>query len=127
MKIQPYGFPLKWQFNGSYIAYENIKEISQGGPEIATLKINGVLIDGLYGGPPLFFKESIYVPLMKKNFWGKIQFVVAKIRLNDLKTICFNNPERLILLDKIENNKLFYFTNLDCNKTLSISLQKYKD
>ena len=61
------------------VSYSNLMEISQGGPEIGDLSINGKLIgDYRFWGPCIVDGEFVYAPVYVKKFFGT-GFKLSKI------------------------------------------------
>jgi len=113
----PIQFNLKKSFDGVEIHYSNLMEISQGGPEIGDLSVNGTLIKGYrFGGPCILNDEYVFVPVYVKKFFGT-SFKLSKINIRSLEVTLLGKSKDLIFLDKIENGKVFFFE--DFNKTIS--------
>jgi hypothetical protein len=99
--------------NTTHIVYQNLHEISQGGPVIGTLSINNSIIpDHLFGGPILFENGFIYAPVYVRKFFGS-GFKLAIIDVDTLSTKILGNIKSLIFLDKIEDNHVCFFENVD--------------
>lgn len=65
----PIQFETKKKIRDIEIIYSNLMEISQGGPEIGNLSINGQMVQGLYGGPAVSKDDYLYLPAYIKKFW----------------------------------------------------------
>lgn len=122
MKIFPNNFVSTYQVGLHLIVYKNFIEISQGGPEIAELFINNEKFsDNFFGGPPLFFNQFLFIPIYYSKFFTR-GFKIAMIDLNtskfEIKTKCYD----LILLDKVENNSLSFYIDLENSVRKAIQL-----
>ena len=76
---------------------------------MGTLSVNKKIIyDSLFGGEFLNYNEFIYVPVYVKRFlgWG---FRLAKINIIEHNCSLIGKVKALIFLDKIENNRVYYF------------------
>lgn len=67
----PLNFKSDILLNGKYhIKYHTFMEITQGGPEVGILSINGNDIQNKkFGGPILFDTENLYAPCFVKTFF----------------------------------------------------------
>lgn len=100
---------------GSTLRFKNVVEISQGGPEVGELSVNDRELEGKFGGPIIFNDEFIYLPALYKRFFG-VAFKLARINLKSLEIEYHNKIFDLIYLDKISNNKILYFTDIEKTK-----------
>lgn len=92
-------------------------EISQGGPEVGKISVNGKLIATfLFGGPIIYQDNYIYAPVFIRKFF-KSGFRIAKINVQNLEVQVLGKYFNLIFLDKIDNQKIYFF--LDMDKTIS--------
>ena len=100
-----------------HIEYINLIEVVQGGPRIGQLSINGEIIPNYrFGGPFLYTTdEFIYIPVLIRS-----AFILAKVNLKNLIINFIGEPRGILCLEKIENNKIFYYDSLD-----QIQLKKY--
>lgn len=94
------------------ILYSKLMEISQGGPEIGTLSLNNVEISGLFGGPAVIDKNYVYIPILVNKFTGR-GFKVARINAFNFEIDIFGKIRNLIFLDRLENNRIYFFENID--------------
>lgn len=83
------------------VEYKNLKEISQGGPEIGELYINGspILKGRYFSGPLIFQKElnKLAIPLLDKVFFStKFKMAIIDLEKNNCNIV--NRKENLILL-----------------------------
>lgn len=112
----PIQFDIKKKIGDIEIIYSDLMEISQGGPEVGNLIINGKVVEGRYGGPAICKDEYIYVPVYVKKFLG-MGFKLARINANTLKVERLGKIKDLIFLEKIEGNQVYFFE--DMSKTIS--------
>lgn len=114
----PQQFDLTKIIDGIEIKYLNLMEISQGGPEIGNISINGkILTDHRFGGPFLHDNQYIFIPLYTKSFLSS-GFKLAKIMIETLSIELIGKTKNLIYLYKIENSKVFYYQDLEKSELL---------
>ncbi len=111
----PIEFDIKKKIGNVEISYSDLMEISQGGPEIGNLSINGKIVEGRYGGPFICHGENLYVPSYVKKFLGN-GFKLARINITTLNVEHLSKIKCLIFLDKLEGNRIYYFE--DMSKTI---------
>lgn len=112
----PIQFNLKKKYEDIEIEYFDLMEITQGGPEVGNLAINGSFLKGRYGGPAIISKDKhIYVPAFVKKFW-RTGFKLIRINSKTLEVEYLSETTNLIFLDRIEGNRIYYFQDL--NKTI---------
>ncbi len=117
----PWQFNLKKRVKNRNLLYLNITELSQGGPEIGYLYIDGNIIsENKFGGPIISDNNFIYAPMYVKTFW-KSGFKLVKINLTDLKITIIGKTQDLIHLYIKEGNKIRFYKNK--NKSLEGSLE----
>jgi hypothetical protein len=126
MKLEnPVNFDIKKEYKKHSISYFNLREIVQGGPEVGNLMIDNTPISSNYrfGGPMLFYKNFIYVPLFVKKFC-KAGFVLSKVNIETHKIDFISSIENIIFLDIVdeENKKIYYFKDLYEEKRTHIKL-----
>ncbi|AYL97688.1 hypothetical protein [Mucilaginibacter celer] len=109
----PGDFNVDLLVNNKKIVYHNCHEISQGGPVIGELSIDGHFIPNqLFGGPLLIQKQLIYVPVFVKRFLGN-GFKLAVIDTDTFSVTINGNFRSLIFLDKIENGRIYFFEHVE--------------
>jgi hypothetical protein len=108
-------FDIKKKVGDVEITYSDLMEISQGGPVVGSLSINGKLVVGRYGGPAICKDKYVYVPVHVKKFFGT-GFKLARINAATLEVEHMSKTKDLIYLDKIEGNRIIYFE--DMSKTI---------
>ncbi|SRR5690606_4114809 len=111
----PIQFDIKKKIGDVEIAYSDLMEISQGGPEVGSLSINGKIVEGRYGGPSICKDEYVYVPAHIKKFLGT-GFKLARINAATLEVEYLTKTKDLIFLDRIEGNRIYFFE--DISKTI---------
>ena len=121
-------FETPWEFDlekkvGKYVFhYKNVMEVSQGGPEIGLLMKNTQLVsEDKFGGPVLYDEKYIYAPLFVRGFF-KSGFKLAKINIETLEIKLLGSVKPIIHLDKIENNRIYFFSDMEKQRCESISL-----
>ena len=105
----PTDFETSITLNGITIAFNNLQEISQGGPVVGNLLIDNKIVYGTFGGPFLNENEFLFIPIyLKKRFfgWG---FKLAKIDLNNGHCYIVGSIKKLIFLDKIEKDVIYFY------------------
>jgi|SRR5688572_28140776 hypothetical protein len=123
-QISPANFLSKYIIDGHEIQYFDFKEISEGGPEVATLAIdkNTIGNGGLFGGPPLFFQGKMFVPAFRKSKpAGHFKLCVIDLKDQSLKEI--GSDEKLILIKKVDKDKVSFFGEIPNGKLNSVSWQ----
>jgi len=113
----PIDFDITVNVNNVEIRYIDLMEITQGGPVVGSLIINNrPLLGHRFGGPAICQSNSLYIPLYSKKFmgWG---FKLVNIDLNNLDIKFLGRIKNLIFLDKIENDRIYFFE--DINKVKS--------
>jgi hypothetical protein len=108
-------FDIKKKVGDVEITYFDLLEISQGGPVVGSLSINGKIVEGRYGGPAICKDKYIYVPVHVKKFFGT-GFKLARINAVTLEVEHMSKTKDLIYLDKIEGNRIIFFE--DMSKTI---------
>ncbi|PZD77465.1 hypothetical protein [Mesonia sp. K7] len=95
------------------ITYTDLREISQGGPEVGYILINDIkFTDYLYGGPFLYFNKKIYIPQFRSKLFGN-GFKIAEINISSREIKTYGKTKDLIFLDKVEKDKVFYFKDME--------------
>lgn len=109
----PIQFDIKKLINGIEVIYFDLMEISQGGPEIGSVLINGNQVQSYrFGGPFLYEAEYIYAPMYVKKLFNT-GFKISRINLQTLQVESFGKIKDLIFLHKIEGNRVYFFEDLD--------------
>jgi hypothetical protein len=98
-------------------------EIAQGGPEIGTLSINGKILSPSlrFGGPAIYKDGTIYVPVFIRRFCIS-GFRICKINSETLDIEIIGKMKALIFLDKIEDDLIYFFEDLDRTKSSQYKL-----
>lgn len=108
----PIQFSIEKKYKNVEIVYSELMEITQGGPEVGNLAINGKILKGRYGGPAIYEGKYVYVPAYVKKFLGT-GFKLARININTHKVEYLSKIKNLIYLDKIDENRLYFFDDLN--------------
>lgn len=118
----PIQFKINKTVNNVDISYSNLMEISQGGPEIGNLTIDGNFFNKYrFGGPCLLDNNYLYVPVYIKKFF-KTGFKLSRIDINTHDIVFIGKVMGLIYLDKIKDNKIYFFENMDKTKISTFDL-----
>lgn len=95
------------------IKLTELMEIVQGGPEVGRLSIDEKkILSYLFGGPFLCKDDCVYIPVYLKSFFYK-GFKIAKININNQDVKILGNYENLISVYKIEEDFIYYYTDMD--------------
>ncbi|OCG31808.1 hypothetical protein A9G34_05375 [Gilliamella sp. Choc4-2] len=121
----PINFQSQFILNNLEIDYINLMEVNQGSPLVGNLLINksNLFKEILFGGPFLYDDQNrlIYIPMFIRKFCV-VGFKLSVINL-EKKTINYlGKIEDLIFLRKIENNKIYFYTNIMKNKESFIKI-----
>lgn len=109
----PINFETTKSFMSFTLTYKNLMELSQGSPVVGDVYINEKKISSKkFGGPAIFTNEYLYIPIYIRNFWNS-GFRFARINLSNLNVEIRGKIFDLILLDKIENNIIYYYDLFD--------------
>ena len=112
----PIQFNLNKKSGNVEVSYSNLMEISQGGPEIGDLSVNGKLIEGYrFGGPCIIDNGFVFAPVYIKKFFVTV-FKLSKIDVRSLEITILGKSNDLIYLDKVKGEKIYFFE--DVNKTI---------
>jgi len=111
----PIDFEINKSHNDIEVSYVDLFEISQGGPVVGSMIINGRKLIGRYGGPVLFDNDDLYAPAQVSKIFGT-GFKLAKIDTQTLEVVFLGKIKDLIFLDKIEGGYIYFFE--DISKTI---------
>ena len=111
----PIQFDVKKKVGNGEIVYFDLMEISQGGPQVGSLSINGKIVEGRYGGPIIYDDRYVYAPAHVKKFLGT-GFKLSRINMTTLGVEYLSKIKDLIFLDKLEDNRIYFFE--DISKTI---------
>ena len=118
----PSAFETRKSFNGHTIEYHDLFEICQGGPEVGTISIDGVPLNGRrIGGPNLISERYLFVPEhIRKPLLG-FRFHLLRVDLETLETLVIpKSKKEMIFLKRIEDRKIFFCE--DVSETIVSSL-----
>lgn len=107
------------------VSYNQLREISQGGPVIGILMVNKMPLNGYFGGPLIMDEKNIYVPKFVRKIFGR-GFLLSKIDIKTLEITYGSNIENLIFLNKVEEGKVYYFNSIDKKKEILLSISNFK-
>lgn len=120
----PLDFSKNKNLNGNIIQYINLMELCQGCPETGNIMINNNIINNhKFGGPLFEYKNDIFLPIYTKTLF-KRGFKVARINLKTLEITKFGSITNFVYFDKIENNKIYYYSDIKKQKLCIIDLDK---
>jgi hypothetical protein len=124
MKISAINFPSNYDLGNNSLEYRDIKEMSQGGPEIGKLFINGKPVSANeYFSGPLVFQENlnkVIVPILHRGFFNT-KFKIAVIDLKTGGHSVIDKKENLILLKSVSEEKIIsYYNDIDNNNLKTI-------
>ncbi len=109
----PIEFDVSKNIDGIEVFYINLMEISQGGPEVGTILINGKKNpDYRFGGPFLKDGNYLYAPVLIRKFIG-VGFKLAEINLINLNVSLIGGNRSLIFIEKIVDNQFFFYEDLN--------------
>jgi hypothetical protein len=109
----PIDFNILTKIDDLEIVYSELLEIVQGGPLTGIISINGnQILSYRFGGPFLVDSSYVYIPVYVSRFlgWG---FKICKINTKSFVIEPLGSVMDLIFLDKIIDNKIFFFTDLN--------------
>jgi hypothetical protein len=122
MQISPANFLTKYSEGGHSIQYSDFTEITEGGPEVGLVLIDGRNLGpkgNYFGGPPIFLKNYLFIPQLIKSSLGK-HFKLCVVDLNDCSIREIGEKEELILLSKVNDNSVFFFKDIPNGKLKSV-------
>jgi hypothetical protein len=109
----PQDFHLKWKKGDLEVEYFNIKKVGRKRLLTGNLSVNKEVIPNhRFGGPFLFSRSSIIIPLYFKRrlFYG---FGAARINLADCNVTLPWKINKMVFLDKVIRQSVFYYTDPD--------------
>lgn len=123
MKETPFQVQPVRYINGVEIELQNIMELSQGGPEVGQLVINGKVVSGKerFGTPVVVSENSVFAPIFKRGFLSS-GFKIARIDLKSGQFEIISKMYPLIYLIEVAQKKLRFGVDVDCSKIMEISL-----
>lgn len=104
------------------ISYSSLTEIVQGGAQIGKISINGTLLSNDYfGGPFIYLDGYLYAPKFIRKFLSS-GFRLSRINVRTFDISMIGKLKALIFLEKIVDNKAFYFEDMNKEKQGAIKL-----
>lgn len=119
----PWEFDLRKKEGDVEVVFINEMEVSQGSPEVGDLMLNGEPMSGRYGGPVLIENGYLFVPIFIKKFCVA-SFRLVRINSKTFEYEYIGHFHDLIWLDRIENNKIYFFSDLKKTVLNSYNIQK---
>lgn len=105
-----------------HIQYIDLHEIAQGSPWIGYLSINGNIINGYrFGGPFLLEDPYLYIPALQRS-----SFIIVRIDLNSNELVSIGKLRDYICLEKIENNKIYFYDSFTFSSLKIFDMNNYK-
>lgn len=121
----PINFQSHFILNNLEIDYVNLMEVNQGSPLVGKLLFNksDLFKEILFGGPFLYDNQNslIYVPTFIRRFCV-VGFKLSVINPEKNTINYLGKIEDLIFLRKIENNKIYFYTNIMKNSKSFINI-----
>jgi hypothetical protein len=108
----PIQFDIRKMEGDIELTYSDLFEISQGGPVVGNISINGKTLEGRYGGPALYRDKYVYAPVLVAKFFGT-GFKLARINATSLEIVFLGKTKDIIFLDSIEDNRIYFFENMN--------------
>jgi len=122
-KDTPQDFQSKVVFDQYVLDYTNIKNVGEKRLKIGSLLINNQnLFKYDFGGPFLYNESFIIIPIYEKNLF-RSGFKTAQINLYNKSIKIEGKLHQVIFLSSIEDNKIFYYTDLAQTKLETILLE----
>jgi hypothetical protein len=121
--LSPINFEYVLRHNSHEIKYDHFREISQGGPVVGNLFIDGKPIgkDHLFGGPALFSDRFMFCPKLQIRFFRR-GFRISMIDLDSLRVTVWGPVLDLILLSRLDKEKIEFFSDLENTEKMNASL-----
>jgi hypothetical protein len=122
MEIFPTNYLAEYLINGYTFKYSNFFEVAQGGPEVGTLSVNDEIVGTriFFGGPPVFYEDNLFVPILKKGLLGR-RFKICLINLKDRTIKEIGYELDLILLKNVDEKTVFFYADSPNAKISSIN------
>ena len=123
MKKSPINFISEIKVDDIEIRFENLNEVCQGGPVFGDLLINDINFfpKNKFGGPLLNHKEYLFVPVLVRKFFSSY-FQIGKINLEKKSLIIIKGKFEIIILDRIIEDNIYFFTDLMCETEKHIDI-----
>lgn len=119
----PFDFQNRIDINDISISYLDLMESCQGGPEIGFLSINNSVIPSYkFGGPILIQDKYIYAPILFKKIFST-GFKLGRIDTSTQEIKIFGKLENLIFLNKIEDNIVYFYLDIDKSLEKQIKIE----
>jgi len=108
----PIEFHMQKTFGNVRVAYVDLTEITQGGPEVGTLSINERTIsEYLFGGPIIYQNGFVYAPIFIRRLCVS-GFKLSKIDVDTCQVELIGKIRAIIFLDRIEDGEIYFFEDL---------------
>jgi hypothetical protein len=122
-QISATDFPDQYEYQGHRIEFTGTTKVGQDGPKIGKLLIDDkeLLPDQYFSGPLIFFRDLLFAPIACRSLFTT-KFKLVSIHLDTFHMTTLGPETGLILLEKIENGKLYFFTDLKNSKRRNIKM-----
>lgn len=120
----PFNFRYDLDVNDNvHIKYHSFVEVTQGGPEIGIISINGINVSNKrFGGPFLYDEKCIYVPCFVKTIFSS-GFKLCKIKLKNLEVKEISSKIYPIIdLIKKEGNEILLYNSIYTDEVISVRI-----
>lgn len=120
----PFNFRYDLEINDNiHIKYHSFIEVTQGGPEIGIISINGKDISNKkFGGPFLYDEKYIYAPCFVKNILSS-GFKLCEIKLKNLEVKEISNKIYPVVdLIKKEGNEILFYNSIYTDEVIIIQV-----
>lgn len=108
----PMDFAEKLELEEFILRYKNLREISQGGPMLGELYLNGKRLfrDKECGGPSIIMQDILIVPVYIRSFF-QAGFKLGMVNMRNKKQKVFGKMEDYIHLKKDDKGNVFYYSD----------------
>jgi len=104
------------------IEYTNLLEISQGGPILGNIAVNGVSLEGRFGGPTWIDGSIVYIPKTEKSLFGTY-FRLMKLDMDSMIRTEIGELHHMIWIEKVYDGKIYFYDSMDKSLSLSYHLR----
>lgn len=116
----PNDFDAEIKTPDTIIQYDQLAELTQGGPVTGNIRINGHHMEGRYGGP-LFIKGNyVYLPMLEKKLFADY-FRLVRIDRENMTILKIGDLHHLIWIEKVKAGKVYFYDGVDQARLLQYS------
>jgi len=121
----PWDFFIEKDFGNHKLKYVNLMEVAMGGPEVGNIIIdNSRESSSKYGGPAVSDGVFLYIPIFRRTIFNS-SFRICRVNMVTLEVETFGKNKNVILIDRIDNNILYYFEDEEKTTELIFRLPEY--